>query len=72
MRRALEEMRICAADRLCAEHEPDVEDGSDLHRAVCPSCFVTPETSCELGNRWLDRTFLVETFSRHKVEYFVS
>ena len=68
---ALEEMRLCASDPLCSEHEP-MGDGRTLHGACCHACLFAPETSCEKGNRFLDRTTLVETFAQKGAEFFPS
>ena len=57
---ALEDMRLCASDPFCAEHHP-VRDGVSLHGAACHACLFAPETSCEKGNRYLDRGVLVNT-----------
>ncbi len=57
---ALEEVGLCASDPLCAEHHP-VRDGISLHAAACHACLFAPETSCEQGNRYLDRGVLVNT-----------
>lgn len=57
--RALEDMRLCSSDPLCADHEPEA-DGS-LHGAACHACLFAPETSCERGNKYLDRSLLVQT-----------
>jgi hypothetical protein len=69
---ALESIRICSTDPLCAEHTPDTELGLDLHGAACHTCLFAPETSCEMGNQWLDRGVLVETFARQGTEWFGS
>jgi hypothetical protein len=61
MQQALESMRLCASDPLCAEHHPDTT-GRGIHGACCHACEFAPETSCEHGNRYLDRSVLVETF----------
>ena len=58
--RALAEMRLCSSDPLCADHQPDPE-GSTLHAAACHACLFAPETSCERGNKYLDRGSLVTT-----------
>ena len=50
----------CSADPLCADHVPDA-DGTTIHGACCQACLFAPETSCERGNRYLDRTLLVQT-----------
>ena len=66
---ALEEMRICGSDPLCAEHSP-TGDGRGVHGACCHACLFAPETSCEKGNRFLDRTALVLTFAGKGAAYF--
>jgi hypothetical protein len=58
--RALEEMKLCSSDPLCADMKPD-EDGVKLHAAACHACLFAPETSCERGNKYLDRGTLVAT-----------
>ena len=66
---ALESMRICGSDPLCSEHSP-VADGRGVHGACCHACLFAPETSCERGNRFLDRTTLVGTFAAKAAEFF--
>ena len=66
---ALESMRICGSDPLCSEHAP-VSDGRGIHGACCHACLFAPETSCERGNRYLDRTTLVGTFAAKAAEFF--
>lgn len=60
---ALENMRLCTSDPLCAERLPEA-DGRVIQGAACHACLFAPETSCECGNRYLDRNVLVETFAR--------
>ncbi len=69
MQHALESMRICGSDPLCAEHSPE-GDGRGVHGACCHACLFAPETSCERGNRFLDRTTLVGTFAGKAAEFF--
>lgn len=69
LQQALEAMRICGSDPLCAEHPP-VADGRCVHGACCHACLFAPETSCERGNRFLDRTTLVGTFAAGAAELF--
>lgn len=57
---ALEQMRLCASDPLCAEHSP-LQSPNTLHWAACHACLFSPETSCERGNKYLDRTLLIPT-----------
>lgn len=57
-RRALADARRCSSDPLCAERLP--QHPSDfLHGAACHVCLFVSETSCERGNRFLDRRFVV-------------
>ncbi len=66
---AFESMRICASDPLCAEHAP-IGDGRNVHGACCHACLFAPETSCERGNRFLDRSSLVTTLAARAAEFF--
>jgi hypothetical protein len=65
---ALEMVRLCSSDPLCAEHRP--HQGSTLHGAACHACLFVPETSCERGNKYLDRSVLVETLERSDLAFF--
>jgi hypothetical protein len=57
-RRALQEAQHCSSDPLCAERLP--QDPADfLHGAACHICLFVSETTCERGNRFLDRRFVV-------------
>jgi hypothetical protein len=58
---ALWEARTCASDPLCAEAEPDIT-GRAIHACACHACALAPETSCERGNKYLDRACLVPVF----------
>jgi hypothetical protein len=69
LQQALESVRLCASDPLCAEHHPD-KTGRGIHGACCHACQFSPETSCERGNRYLDRSVLVETFSSAQACFF--
>ena len=66
---ALAAMQNCSSDPLCAEHLPP-EDGSVLHGAACHACLFIPETSCERGNKYLDRSLLVPTIERDNLAFF--
>ncbi len=68
IRRALEKMGLCASDPLCAEHP--VGDGEKLHGASCHACSFLPETSCERGNKYLDRAVLIPTLEQAHLAYF--
>jgi hypothetical protein len=67
----LENMRVCASDPLCSEHAPS-SDGRGIHGACCHACLFAPETSCERGNRYLDRAVLVGTFASSETAFFKS
>jgi hypothetical protein len=69
LRQAFESVRICASDPLCSEHAPS-NDGRGIHAACCHACLFAPETSCERGNRYLDRSVLIETFSDNGTAFF--
>jgi hypothetical protein len=69
IRCALESMQLCASDPLCSEHDPP-QDGLTLHAAACHACLFSAETSCERGNRYLDRSVLVETVERTGLAFF--
>jgi hypothetical protein len=65
---ALERARYCSSDPLCAEHSPTTDDS--LHAAACHACLFLPETSCERGNKFLDRAVLVETVEESETAFF--
>ena len=68
IRRALDKMSLCASDPLCSEHM--VSGGEKLHGASCHACSFLPETSCERGNKYLDRAAVVPTFERTNLAFF--
>ena len=61
--RALEKVTLCSSDPLCSEHE--IGGNDTLHAAACHACSFLPETSCERGNKYLDRAVLVPTLDRN-------
>lgn len=69
LQQTLESMRLCTSDPLCSEHRPDTL-GRSIQGACCHACQFTPETSCERGNRYLDRSVLVNTFAARGTEFF--
>jgi hypothetical protein len=68
IKQALEKVSLCSSDPLCSEHE--VGGGDTLHGASCHACSFLPETSCERGNKYLDRAALVPTLERTGVAFF--
>lgn len=69
---ALEQMQMCASDPLCAEHAEAENLGEALHAAACHACLFAPETSCERGNKYLDRSVLVQTLQKGDLFFFTS
>lgn len=59
LKQALHRARICSSDPLCSEHDPTSDQS--LHAAACHACSFVSETSCESGNRYLDRALVVKT-----------
>lgn len=68
MRQALDHATRCASDPLCSEHDPATD--RTLHGAACHACMFAPETSCEVGNRYLDRALLVPTYLTSEAALF--
>lgn len=66
---ALERARICSSDPLCAEHDPGRD--RSLHGASCHACSFVSETSCERGNRYLDRALLIPTLDCPDAAFFI-
>jgi hypothetical protein len=67
--RALQRLRLCSSDPLCATHVPPGQSET-LHAAACHSCLFLPETSCERGNRYLDRAFVVPVMGEAGLAFF--
>jgi len=65
---ALERMRLCSSDPLCSEHHASLD--TSLHGAACHACSFLPETSCERGNKYLDRAALIKTVERTDLAFF--
>ncbi|MBW8485559.1 DUF1998 domain-containing protein [Actinomadura parmotrematis] len=58
-RRALTGALHCSSDPLCADRLPNPPDEDVLHGAACHACLFVSETTCERGNKFLDRRFVV-------------
>lgn len=65
---ALHRAEICSSDPLCSMHNSS-EDRT-LHGAACHACSFLAETSCEAGNRYLDRALVVPTFECKDSAFF--
>lgn len=59
--RALQRARWCSVDPVCGELGEQVGQGPDgCNLAACYACAITPETSCEDFNRFLDRVLVAD------------
>ena len=68
MELAFRRAEICSSDPLCAQHDP--ADDRSLHAAACHACAFVAETSCEAGNKFLDRAVVVNTFDCDTAAFF--
>ena len=66
---ALASAQLCSSDPTCAEHRPS-QTAVSLHGAACHACLFAPETSCERGNKYLDRGVLVNTLTQATLAFF--
>lgn len=65
---SLREAALCASDPLCGGGDLHVAGG--LNGAACHACLLLAETSCEIGNHFLDRAVLIATLGRADLAYF--
>ena len=56
---AIENAKFCSSDPLCLSSDGQGVNGLNL--AACHACCLLPETSCEEGNRLLDRALIIGT-----------
>ena len=66
---ALRRATLCSSDPLCAEHPP-IADARTLHAGACHACGFVAETSCERGNKFLDRNLVVATMAERIPPFF--
>ena len=66
--RAMEWARWCSSDPVCIESSS--HGGLDVNLSACHGCVLLPETSCEKGNRFLDRGLLVGTMKSPQIGFF--
>lgn len=59
IRRALDKARWCSYDPVCISSLG--QGPQNTNRAACHGCCLIPETSCESGNRFLDRAMVIGT-----------
>lgn len=69
IRQAIDRAKLCSTDPMCADHRAG-DQGDTLHNAACHACLFAPETSCEVGNRYLDRGAVVPILGRTTDAYF--
>jgi hypothetical protein len=65
---ALYSAQWCSSDPICMESQGQGPDSCNL--AACHSCCLLPETSCEHGNRLLDRALIIGTLDKVEVGCF--
>ena len=65
---ALRSLLWCSSDPICSESEGQGTDSLNL--AACHACALISETSCELGNRFLDRGLVVPTATNKDLAFF--
>jgi len=66
--RALHKAAWCSSDPVCIESVGQGADNANL--AACHGCALLPETSCEEGNRLLDRALLIGTPKNPQIGFF--
>lgn len=66
---ALRKAEWCSSDPVCIETQGQGTDNANL--AACHGCLLVSETSCEEGNRLLDRALLVGMPDRPQIGFFV-
>lgn len=66
--RAVHRARWCSSDPVCIESTGQGSDNANL--AACHGCVLLPETSCETGNRLLDRGLIVGTWNQREIGFF--
>lgn len=64
---ALKNVISCTTDPKCMTQQPDE---NTINGAACHSCTMISETSCEVGNRLLDRSMLISLPGRKNHGYF--
>lgn len=70
LNQALERAEVCTSDPTCAEHAPGSLGDDHVHGAACHACLFASETSCERGNRYLDRSALIGTVAGDGEPFF--
>lgn len=55
IQKAIESVALCSNDPLCSEMKITNES---VNGSACHNCLMASETSCEHGNKWLDRNIM--------------
>jgi hypothetical protein len=66
--RAIQKAGWCSSDPVCIESHGQGAENCNL--SACHGCCLLPETSCEEGNRLLDRAFLVGKPGESHIGFF--
>jgi hypothetical protein len=64
----IELAKTCSSDPLCREHDPRKTER--LNASACHACAMVSETSCEFGNRLLDRGMVASLPNSDLTGYF--
>ena len=67
-RAAIQNSSLCSSDPLCSESLSQGVGGLNL--AACHACMLLPETSCEEGNRMMDRVTLIGNDEQRDIGFF--
>lgn len=67
-KRAIYRAQWCSSDPVCIESVGQGTDNANL--AACHGCLLLPETSCETGNRLLDRGMLLGAPDNSRTGFF--
>ncbi|MCD4785237.1 MAG: DUF1998 domain-containing protein [Candidatus Eremiobacteraeota bacterium] len=65
---SLSRAKWCSSDPICMESRGQGPDSCNL--AACYACTLLPETSCEEGNRLLDRGLVIGSLDDPRIGYF--
>lgn len=68
VQRSIDSACWCSSDPVCIESQGQGPESCNL--AACYSCALVPETSCEAGNRLLDRAMLIGTIEQPEIGFF--
>lgn len=70
LRSAIDGARWCSADPICLELGRRGQGPDSCNGAACHNCALVPETSCELFNRFLDRSMVIGDHESEMIGFF--